>query len=138
MTPERLSNLQNRGTGGAAPFQPGVALPFSARLRNGVSLMNRPVLDSGVMGRCTVSYLDTEGIRHSVEVEADTLYEAVVLAVKTFKQHNCEPSDISKLDVEVRSSVTHTVTLKKVRQWLNGGAKTPKEAVTKERLRALL
>ena len=90
------------------------------------------------MGWCTVSYLDTEGIRHSVEVEADTLYEAVVLAVKTFKQHNCEPSDISKLDVEVRSSVTHTVTLKKVRQWLNGGAKTPREAVTKERLRALL
>ena len=100
--------------------------------------MNRPMLDSAVMGLCTVSYLDTEGIRHSVEVEAGTLYEAVVLAVKTFKQHHCEPSDICKLDVEVRSSVTHTVTLKKVRQWLNGGAKTPKEAVTKERLRALL
>ena len=36
------------------------------------------------------------------------------------------------------SSVIHDVTLKKVRQWVNGGAKTPKEAVTKERLRELL
>ena len=88
--------------------------------------MNRTMLDSRIMGLCTVSYLDTDGIRHSVEVEADSLYEAVVLAVKTFKQHHCEPSDISKLDVEVLSSVTHTVTLKKVRQWLNGGSKTPK------------
>lgn len=96
------------------------------------------MLDSRVMGPCTVSYLDTEGIRHSVEVEAETLYEAAVLAVKTFKQHHCEPSDISKLDVEIRSSVTHTVTLKKVRQWLTGGAKTPKEAIMKERLRELL
>lgn len=96
------------------------------------------VLDSRAMGLCTVSYLDTEGIRHSVEVEADTLYEAAVLAVKTFKQHHCEPGDISKLEVEIRSSVTHTVTLKKVRQWLSGGPKTPKEAVLKERLRAML
>ena len=100
--------------------------------------MNRPVVDSSAMGSCTVSYLDTEGIRHSVEVEAATLYEAAVLAVKTFKQHHCEPGDLSKLDVEIRSSVTHTVTLKKVRQWLNGGARTPKEAIMKERLRELL
>ncbi len=97
-----------------------------------------PVVDSRVMGWCTVSYLDTEGIRHSVEVEAATLYEAAVLAAKTFKQHHCEPGDLSKLDVEIRSSVTHTVTLKKVRQWLNGGAKTPKEAILKERLREML
>lgn len=61
------------------------------------------MLDSRGMGLCVVSYLDSKGIRHSVEVEADSLYEAVVLAVKTFKQHNCQPGEISKLDVEVRS-----------------------------------
>ncbi len=114
------------------------SLRGTARRGNTVSLVNGPVLNSRTMGWCTVSYLDTEGIRHSVEVEATTLYEAAVLAVRTFKQHHCEPGDISKLDVEIRSSVTHTVTLKKVRQWLNGGAKTPKEAVMKERLRELL
>ena len=42
------------------------------------------------------------------------------------------------LEVEVRSSVTHIVTPRVVKDWLNGGAKTRREAVMKERLRALL
>ena len=90
------------------------------------------------MASCIVSYLDTEGLRHTVEVEAESLYEAAALAIRIFKQHDCEPGTISLLEVEIRSSVTHTVTPKKVREWLNGGAKTPKEAVIKERLRSLL
>ena len=96
------------------------------------------MLDSGGMASCVVSFLDTEGLRHTVEVEAATLYEAAVLAMKTFKQHDCEPGPITKLEVEIRSSITHTVTPKKVHEWLNGGARTPKDAVMKERLRALL
>jgi hypothetical protein len=78
------------------------------------------------------------GIRHSVEVQAESLYEAAVLAVHTLREHDCEPGEISKLEVEIRSSVKHEITLKRVRQWLNGGAKSPKEAVRKERLRELL
>lgn len=85
-----------------------------------------------------VSYLDNEGLRHSVEVEAESLYEAAVLAIRTFRQHDCEPGQASKREVEVRSSVIHTITPMRVHEWLNGGAKTPREAVTKERLRALL
>jgi hypothetical protein len=90
------------------------------------------------MAACIVSYVDIEGLRHSVEVEAESLYEAVVLAVRTFKQHHCEPGEQSKIEVEIRSSITHTVTLKKIHSWLQGGAKSPKEAVTKERLRELI
>jgi len=90
------------------------------------------------MASCIVSYVDTEGLRHSVEVEADSLYEAAVFAVRIFREHSCEPGQASKLEVEIRSSVTHTVTLKKIHDWLRGGAKTPKEAVMKERLKALL
>jgi hypothetical protein len=87
---------------------------------------------------CIVSYLDSDGLRHSVEVEVDSLFEAAVLAVRTFRQHHCEPGQSSRLEVEVRSSVTHIITLKKIQEWLNGGAKTPREAVMKERLRSLL
>jgi hypothetical protein len=87
---------------------------------------------------CIVSYLDTEGLRHTVEVDAQSLYEAAVLAMQRFKQHNCEPGTVSKLEIEIRSSIIHTVTPKKVQEWLQGGAKTPKEAVLKERLRSLL
>jgi hypothetical protein len=90
------------------------------------------------MRSCIVSYLDSSGIRHTVEVQADSLYEAAVLAVRILKEHDCAPGEISKLEVEIRSSVTHEITLKRVRQWLNGGAKSPKEAVMKERLREML
>jgi hypothetical protein len=69
----------------------------------------------------------------TVVVEAESLYEAAELAMRLFKLHDCEPGEISKLEIEVRSSITHTVTPKKVRQGLDGGAKTPKEAVMKER-----
>lgn len=90
------------------------------------------------MPRCIVSYLDTDGLRHSVEVEAEGLFEAAVRAVKVFRQHNCEPAELSNLEIEVRTSVIHTVTLKRVRQWLNGRARTPGDALKKQQLRELL
>jgi hypothetical protein len=90
------------------------------------------------MATCVVSYVDTSGIRHSVEVEADSMYEAAVLGVKVFRQHDCEPREGSRLEIEVRSSVVHTLTMRRIHDWLNGGAKTPKEAVMKERLREML
>ena len=73
------------------------------------------------MPACIVSYVDMEGLRHSVELEAESLYEAAVLAVRTFRQHDCEPGELSKLEVEVRTAITHTVTLKKIHSWLQGG-----------------
>jgi hypothetical protein len=88
---------------------------------------------------CIVSFLDPDGIRHSVEIEAKSLYEAAVLAMSTFRHHDCQPGPASQLEIRVTSpSVTHTVTVKKVREWLEGGAKSPNEKVTKERLKGLL
>lgn len=92
----------------------------------------------GRMATCVVSYLDTSGIRHTVEVDAQSLYEAAVLAIRVFREHDCEPREANRLEIEVRSSVVHTLTIRKIHDWLNGGAKTPKEAVTKQRLRGLL
>ncbi len=100
--------------------------------------MQQHKLDSGCMAVCIVSFLDTDGLRHAVEVEAESLYEAAALAVRTFRQHDCSPGELSELEVEIRSSITHTVTLKKIHSWLQAGARTPKEAVIKDRLRALL
>jgi hypothetical protein len=96
------------------------------------------MLDSFGMASCVVSFVDSEGIRHTVEMEAESLFEAAALAMRTFKQHDCEPGPITKLEVEIRSTVMHTVTPKRVHQWLHGGAKTPKEAVMKQRLRDLI
>lgn len=90
------------------------------------------------MAVCIVSYLSTDGLRHTVEVEAESLYEAAALAIRTFRQHNCEPGEAARLEVEVRSSVVHTITPMRLHEWLTGGARSPKEASTKERLRAVL
>lgn len=90
------------------------------------------------MACCVVSYLDISGIRHTVEIEADSLYEAAALAVKAFRQHDCEPRGRAKLEVEIRSSVTHTLTIKRLEEWLRGASRSPKDAVLKERLRELI
>ena len=50
-----------------------------------------------------------EGIRHAVSVQAETLYEAVALAVRSFREHDCAPGPASTMEIESRSpSVTHS------------------------------
>jgi len=90
------------------------------------------------MALCIVSFVDLDGLRHSVEVQAEGLYEASVLALAAFKKHDFAPGGMTQLEVEVRSSITHIVTVQKVSEWLQRGVRSPKEAVLKERLRALL
>ena len=90
------------------------------------------------MAKCYVSYVDISGIRHSVEVEADSMYEAAALAVRVFKEHDCEPGAMGQLEVEIRTSITHTLTVRKLNDWLNGGSKTPKDVALKDRLKKIL
>jgi hypothetical protein len=92
----------------------------------------RPVAD------CLVSYVDLDGVRHGVEVQAEGLYQAAILGLAAFKKHDFQPGALTQLEVEVRSTITHTVMVKKVHDWLGRGVRTPKEAVLKERLRGLL
>ena len=90
------------------------------------------------MATCVVSFVVTLGFRHTVELQAESLFEAGVLAIRAFKQNGCQPGYVSELEVEIRSPVKHIVTPKKIQEWLEGGAKSPKEAMMKERLRELL
>jgi hypothetical protein len=88
---------------------------------------------------CLVSFTDPQGFRHSVEVRAQSLYEAVVLATRAFREHHCAPGLASQLEVEVRSpNITHVVTMQKLQQWLDGTCKSPNEKITKKRLKELL
>ena len=88
---------------------------------------------------CTVSFTGSDGIRHSVNVQAETLYEAVVLAIRAFREHDCAPGAGSQLDVEARNpGVTHTVNMAKVQAWLASSAKSPSDKIMKERLKGLL
>jgi len=74
-----------------------------------------------------------------VDVGAETLYEAAILALRFFPERDCTPGPITELAIKVRSpAVTHTITVRKVEDWLNGSARNPREAVDRGRLRELL
>jgi hypothetical protein len=88
---------------------------------------------------CTASFVDTDGLRHSVDVQAETLYEAAALAIRTFREHDCAPGLASQLEVEARSpGVTHKVSMMKIENWLQSSAKSPSDRLLKERLKDLL
>jgi hypothetical protein len=90
---------------------------------------------------CSVSFKDERGIRHAVEVEAESLFEAAILAVRAFRKaewiDNVGPA--MPLEVEVRAPVIkHTITLIQVQRWLEGSVNSPNEMVKKAKLKELL
>jgi hypothetical protein len=114
---------------------------YPQALRSWHNVLLAKISENGIlrlMAACIVSFLDLDGIRHSVEVEAEGLYEASVLGLCAFRKHELQPGGLTQLEVEVRSSVKHTLSVTKVQDWLQRGVRTPKEAILKERLRTLL
>jgi hypothetical protein len=91
--------------------------------------------------QCKVSFSDPEGLEHSVEVSAESLYEAAARAIAEFRKAELmeyPPGPAVTLKVEVRPpATTHVVPYSRVRSWLDRvGA--PKEQATKYDLRKLL
>ena len=60
---------------------------------------------------CIVTFTDLEGSRHSVEVVADSLFEAAALALKAMAQAEFiepNPGPASRLEIQVRPPVSLT------------------------------
>lgn len=90
---------------------------------------------------CTVCFKDVRGIRHSAEVEAESLYEAVVLAIRRFRQDpwTQQVGNTTVLEVEVREpSTKHSISLQQVERWLAGASPNPVEATKKAKLKTIL
>jgi hypothetical protein len=94
---------------------------------------------------CRVSYRDSEGIEHAVEVEGESLYEAAARAVNRFRRDDCwrmdAPGSACHLSVKMLKDapITYTVPLKKVVDFaLHGTAKGPSEILRKKRIKELL
>lgn len=77
------------------------------------------------MATCIVSFLDLDGVRHSVELQAEGLYEAAVLALAAFRKNDLNPGGVTEFEVDVRSSIKHTLPVKKIQAWLERGVRTP-------------
>jgi hypothetical protein len=73
--------------------------------------------------------LSSTRIRHSVELTAESLFEAGVLAVSAFRKAGWieeVPGLASRLEIEVREpAVKHTVTLVQLQRWANGATRSP-------------
>jgi hypothetical protein len=71
-----------------------------------------------------------------------SVYEAAVLALAEFRR--CGFTEVffgpgTRLTIRVKQPETeHTVSVGKLRSWLDGNGKSPNEVVTKKRLREML
>ncbi len=90
---------------------------------------------------CTVSFISASGVCHSVEVSADSLYEAAIVGFNLLKQDGwVDPiAPGTRLEIQVRHpATTHCVSLAQLRRWVEGIAVSPDETLRKRRLKALL
>ena len=72
---------------------------------------------------CAVSFVDLRGIRHTVEVQAESLFEAAILGVRTLKGdpwiEHVGPATV--LDIDVRDpAAKHAITMMQVERCLGG------------------
>jgi len=88
---------------------------------------------------CRVSYQDGDGIRHSVEVTAETLYEAAVLGMTALRAAGWINAPNLRIDVTVKTpETTHSIGNAVLAAWLSRAGKSPREQALKSRLLELM
>lgn len=91
---------------------------------------------------CKVTIQDLEGISHTVEVTAATLYEAVALGMAAIRSDEWTTGIAQGLNtVKVRVSnvaVEHEVRLMDFTKWLDRTCGSPRESSDRKRIRSIL
>jgi hypothetical protein len=86
---------------------------------------------------CRVTATGLDGVSHSIEVQASSLYEAAASAVAAFRQEGWAEGALTpnaRLRVEVQLPATvHEVPLKAVEQWLRSPNAGPRDYATKRK-----
>ena len=96
------------------------------------------------MALCRVSYVDIERVRHEVQVDADSLYEAVAKAVHHFRAglwHGSPPGPGCEFDVQIwrEHPVSYKIGLARVEEHARyGAANGPTDVLLREKLRGWL
>ena len=90
---------------------------------------------------CRVTIRDTEGIEHTAEVSAESLYEAVALGLRAIRQ--CawveEIGQNFVIKVLARDTpVEHTVEFRAFHKWLERPSRSPREITARARVREIL
>jgi len=91
---------------------------------------------------CKVSVADLQGIEHSVEVTAGTVYEAVAAALAAFREDEWVGqigNGLTTVRVTVQQpAVEHEVRVKDFMAWLRKKSGSPAEMVLKQGLERML
>jgi hypothetical protein len=92
--------------------------------------------------RCRVSVHDLEGTAHTVEVTADSLYEAVARGMKALQSKDWSAPgafEASYIRVTVAEpEVTHQVSVKKFNEWLERSHGSPRDTIQRQKVRSIL
>jgi hypothetical protein len=95
-----------------------------------------------VYGAPCLCCFDVKGVEHSVEVSADSLYEAVAQGLRAFGQNDwIDDMGQGQTTVTVivkNPEVEHKVRIQEFERWLDSQGRTPAEVSLKTRLRTLL
>lgn len=87
---------------------------------------------------CKVACRDLAGVDHTVEVSAETLYEAVAQAIAMMQRDGwVDQIGEGLTEVRVRVSppaIEHRVLMRDFRRWIESQGRTPAEAALKKRL----
>ena len=91
------------------------------------------------MKTCRVSYEDANGIWHAVDVDSDSLYEAVGLAIVRFQRNEHVPYDpppMTEFVIEPREpAIQHRLSRKRFDEWFARPGGSPREVATRGRIR---
>ena len=92
--------------------------------------------------QCRVTVSDMEGVRHSVEVTASTLYEAVAMGLAAINGEEWAgeiAEGLNTVDVTVIPvPVTHSVRMQDFRKWLDRRGGAPSDISQRDRIRRIL
>src|ERR671936_2156196 len=84
---------------------------------------------------CTVSFTGPSGVRHSVEVTAESIYEAAALGVSALKSDGWADAIApgTELEIQVREPATcYRITVHQIRRWCDGIAVSPDDTLKSE------
>ena len=95
-----------------------------------------------VLRTCTVAVKDVRDVEHSVEVTAETLYEAIATALAALQQDNWVGEigqGFTSVTVLVqRPPVKHEIKMRDFVSWLGRQGRSPAEVVLKQKLERIL
>ena len=94
------------------------------------------------IARCKVAFTDADGVLHAAQVQAESLYEAVALAISVFRGDSFVPQPGPGTEFVVtieKPAVEHRIRLAQVQKWAEATTREgPAGVVKRQKVKELL